>query len=535
MSSSNRRLIGARPFTGLARVTALGLRTSWVAIALATGTCVVLVVAVAIGVKGLYPSAAARAEYAATAGASVPSIAFNGRGYGLTSLGGITGVEVGFTGQLLFPLMGLLTAIRLTRREEETGRTELLTASRVGRLAPLAAATILLTFVALATGLLMTIGMAATGLPAEGSAWYAAGASACTLFFAAIGLLLGQLCQQAITARQLGIGLVLMAFLIRFIVDGLQWDAVWASPLGWLPEARAFDDPRAWPLAAYAVGSLILLAACTIAAWHRDAGAGVFAPRPGPARGQAQQRAWRLALALERTGTTPLLLITCLWTLFIGLFSEEMTRIIQANPSLLAAMGLERGTDLMAAMAATVMVAAAGTVGVLGASRLTAEESAGRLGMLLSTRCSRARLWSGWWATTLLSSAAVLVASALLLGMSTWAVSGERGALGTALKIGACYLPAVLLIAAASAVLAALGPRWPVLGWAIVLWMVVVGFLAEALDLPEWARDLSPAHLVGVLPVDDPDPQVIAYQGAAAATLLPVSLLIFRRRSLRAG
>ncbi len=373
-------------------MTSLGLRTSWPALALTAGTCVVLVVAVAIGVKGLYPTASSRVEYAATAGASIPSIAFNGRAYGLTSLGGITGAEVGFMGQLLFPIVALLAAIRLTRREEETGRTELLTASRVGRLAPLAAATVLLVLTALATGMLMTAGMAAAGLPARGSAWYAAGASACMLLFAAVGLLLGQLCQQAVTARQLGIGLVVIAFLIRFVVDGLEWETTWASPLGWLPEVRAFDSPQAWPLAAYGAAALVLLVVCAVAAERRDAGAGVFAPRPGPGRGPEVQRAWRLALLLERNATTPLLLLTCLWTLFIGLFSEEMTEIIQDNPSLLAAMGLKRGTDLMAAMASTVMVASAGAAAVQGASRLGAEELAGRLGMLLSTRCSRPRM-----------------------------------------------------------------------------------------------------------------------------------------------
>jgi len=527
-------MLGARPLAGLGRMVALGLRTCWPSLILTAGVSVALVVAVAIGIKGLYQTPTSRLEYAATAGASIPNIAFNGRGYGLSSLGGITGAEVGFMGQLLFPLLGLLAAIRLTRREEETGRTELLTASRVGRLAPLAAATVLLVVTALATGALITVGMVATGLPASGSAWYASGVSACILCFAAVGLLLAELCQQSLTARQLGIGLVLIAFLARFIVDGLEWEATWASPLGWLPEVRAFDAPQAWPLAAFGVTSLALLGACTVAAGRRDAGAGAFTPRPGPARGPARQRAWRLALVLERTATLTSAVLVCLWTLPIGLFSEEMTKVI-ANPSVLAAMGLERATDPMAAMAATIMVAAAGAVALLGASRLGAEESAGRLGLLLSTRCSRTRLWLGWWATTLTSAAVVLIVSALLLGSSTWAVSGQEESFSTALEVGCAYLAPVLLIAAVSALLAALGPHLPVAGWAIVLWTVVVGFLAEVLDLPEWARDLSPVHMVGVLPVDDPDLQVIAYQGGAALVLLVTSLIVFRRRSLRAG
>jgi len=121
-------------------MTVLGMRTSWRGPALVAVICIALVVAIAVGVEGLYPNLDQRVEYAATAGVSSISTAFNGRGYALTSLGGITGIEVGFMGQLLFPILGVVTAIGLTRRQEEAGRTELLTASRVGRLAPLAAA-----------------------------------------------------------------------------------------------------------------------------------------------------------------------------------------------------------------------------------------------------------------------------------------------------------------------------------------------------------------------------------------------------------
>ena len=121
--SAHRR---SRPLAGLGGMTVLGLRTSWRGPALVAVICIALVVAIAVGVEGLYPARAQRVEYAATAGASGISTAFNGRGYALDTLGGITGVEVGFMGQLLFPILGVVTAIGLTRRQEEAGRTELL-------------------------------------------------------------------------------------------------------------------------------------------------------------------------------------------------------------------------------------------------------------------------------------------------------------------------------------------------------------------------------------------------------------------------
>ena len=154
---------------------------------------------------------------------------------------------------------------------------------------------------------------------------------------------------------------------------------------------------------------------------------------------------------------------------------------------------------------------------------------------MLSTRLGRSRFWLGWWAATLLSAACVLCLSASVLGVSIWGVADRSVPVTSVLEVGWAYLPPVVLIGALQALLASLGPRWCALGWVPVAWTAVVGFLAEALHLPEWARDISPAHMVGSLPVDDPDPQVIAGQCAAAAALLALSLLVFSRRSLRAG
>ena len=495
--SAHRR---SRPLAGLGRMTVLGLRTSWRGPALVTVICIALVVAIAVGVEGLYPTRAQRVEYAATAGASGISTAFNGRGYALDTLGGITGVEVGFMGQILFPILGVVTAIGLTRRQEEAGRTELLTASRVGRPAPLAAAALLLVLTCAVTAVGLTASMAATGLPVVGSAWYAAGVGACVLFFAAVGLLLGELCQQARTAQQLGLGAVSVVYLTRFVIDAMGWDAAWASPLGWLPEVRAFDSP------------------------------------PGPARGSARAAApWVLALRLERTVTGTCLTLVCLWALLIGLFSQEMTEIIAANPSMLAGMGLEHASDLVVQLAAIIMIVGSTSAAVQGAAHLAAEESSGRLGLALSTRLGRSRFWLGWWAATLLSAVCVLVLSAAVLGVSIWGVADRSVPVSSVLEVGWAYLPPVVLIGALQALLVSLGPRWCALGWVPVAWTAVVGFLAEALRLPEWARDLSPAHMVGSLPVDDPDPRVITGQCAAAAALLALSLLVFSRRSLRAG
>ena len=237
-----------RPLAGLARTVRIGARTQWGGLLALAVLQSGLVTATARGIEGLYPAQADRDQYAATVGLSKVNIIFNGRGYDLTSIGGIVAFEVGFMGLLLFPLTGLILAIRLTRRQEEAGRVELVSAGRVGVASPSAAATVLLLADAAVAGGLIASGLAATGPPADGAVWYALGVTGCTAFFGALGLLLAQLCQETRVAYRTGAGAVVLCYLLRAVVDGHDAATTWVGgPLGWLAEVRPFGQPRPWP------------------------------------------------------------------------------------------------------------------------------------------------------------------------------------------------------------------------------------------------------------------------------------------------
>lgn len=522
------------PVVGTMRLARLGLRTGWVGLLATAVAAAGLVAVVSGGVEALYPSLVDRVQYAATVDASPMTQAFNGRGYGLTTTGGIAVNEVGFMGQLLFPLLALHVALRHTRREEEAARTELLTAGRVGRLAPLASGTALLTATCLLTGVLTVLGMIGAGLPAAGSAWYAASVTLLMLFFGALGLLLGQLAQSARTAYRVGLTVVTTTFVARALVDGFGWNAVWATPLGWAAEVRPFAEPQAWPLIAFAVGALPLIALAVAVARNRDLGAGVLVPQPGPARarprlGTATGFAWRLT----RGAALSWAVLAVVWAACFGVLTQEMASLADSNPALLEALGVERGADLVTSMAVVVVCLAATAVAVQGSARLGAEESADRLGAVLATKAPRTHLWLTWWAVVAAASLVVLALGVTALGLTAWAATGERENLTTALGVGAGYAVPVAFVSAVAAALRALVPRWAGTAWALVAWIVLVGFLAETLRIPEWARDLSPLHLVGTLPQEDPSAIAIAGLIAGAAVLFAASATAFRRRDLR--
>ena len=521
--------------TGVPQMVRLGARSSWPVLLGAPVLVAALVAGSARGIAGLYPTLADRLQYEATLGASTASAAFNGRGYDLATTGGVTAYEVGVFGQLVFPILGLLLGIHLTRREEEAGRWDIVTAGRLAQGAPLAAAAVLCLGSVALTVTLTTVGGVAAGLPARGAVWYALAVGALVAFFAGVGLVAGQVAAGARTAWAIGGAVQALCFLVRAVVDGRAASAVGLSPLGWIAEeVRPFgDDPRVWPLLAYAVCFAGCAAAATWVARHRDLGSGAITPRPGPARGAPRLGspaglAWRLGrgvLAGWAVGAVA-------WAATFGALSQEMTHLIEANPALKEAMGLSRGTDVVTAMALLVVALAAMGAGVQCLTRLGAEEGAGRLAMLIASRRPRAAVWRGWLAVALVQALGVLVAGALALGIATWAVTGRFEDLRVAAFVGAAYAVPVLLVMALAALLASWGAGWARLAWPVVGWAAIVGMLGETLRLPDWARQTSPLHAVGNLPVDDPDAAVLVCMAIVAVALAVFSQSAFGRRDV---
>ena len=82
---------------------------------------------------------------------------------------------------------------RATRREEESGRLELLLGGRIARHDPALAALLVATATITATAALFAVGLAASGVPVTGSVLYALSLGALAFVFAGLAALLAQL------------------------------------------------------------------------------------------------------------------------------------------------------------------------------------------------------------------------------------------------------------------------------------------------------------------------------------------------------
>lgn len=162
--------------------------------------------------------------------------------------------------------------------------------------------------------------------------------------------------------------------------------------------------------------------------------------------------------------------------------------------------------------------------------RLRTEEAAGRGDPLLAASVGRVRwLWSHLGVAIAASLLIVLVAGAMT-GVGYALQVGDIGEVVPLVAASMAMFAALLVVASLTAALVAIVPRWAVAGWAVVAVAVVIGFLAETLNLPQWVRDLSPFEHVPGMPAASFDIVPVAILTTVAALLIGVAMLAIRRR-----
>jgi ABC-2 type transport system permease protein len=488
----------------------------------------------AVQIPDLYDTPQARAAYAATAGESAATKAFNGRGYGLDTVGGITAYELGFFTIVVFPVVALHLAIHLTRSQEAAGRFDLLAAGRLGRTAPLISAMVVLTGVLGLTAALALLGLLVAGL-GTGSLWYSAALLLQLLAMAGLGLVVAEITTDGQGAHGLGLAVLGVMFVVRAVVDTADLGATWLSPLGWFAEARPFGDPLVWPLVAYALLTTGLVAVAATLNLRRDLGGGLMTPSPGSATAPERlgtpagltARLTRGALAGWAAGTVT-------WGFLIGVIAREMRELVESNPEMQQMLGAQ-GTDpedLMVAVGGFFVALMAFGFVVQGVGRLAAEESTGRLGVVLAGRVSRGSWWVGAGATVLAGGVVVLLLSGLALGLGVWVGTGEAAGVVTGLQIGSAFVSPLLLLGALCLLLVSVSPRLAGAGWGLFALVMTIDLLGQTLNLPGWVQELSPYQRVGRPPVDPVSVPTLAAMGVLALLVAAASVMAFRRRDL---
>ena len=488
-------------------------------------------------VKALFPTQA-DLDAAAASSDNPAIIAFQGPPFGLDTVGGQIAFQIGAPGLVLVGLMALMQTGRLTRSEEEAGRLELVRSLPVGRHAPTLAAGIVVGMMCLAVGLLTSLALAAQGLPVAGSICFGLGYAAVGGVFMAITLVTAQMSENPRVANGMA-GLALGAsFVLRAVGDAGDNVLSWLSPIGWSQQTRPFADELWWPfiLSFAATGALFVVA--TKLENHRDLGAGLLAPKAGPARaGPRLSSPFGLALRLQRGSVAAWAGGTAALALVYGGLTSAIESFIDDNPQLedfFAQSGGDVGDITSSYLATSAQVTALIGSGYVIQSvlRIRTEETRDRTEPVLATKTSRWRYWMGHLAVAIGGAIVVLVLSGLVLGISAAAVMGDRSLFGDGLAAVLAYFPAVLVMAGVPAFVVGALPRFSAAAWAMLMVTFVVSFFGTLFDLPGWVLGISPFDHIALVPVETLSVASVFALCVVAAALLGVGAVTYRRRDI---
>ena len=376
-------------------------------------------------------------------------------------------------------------------------------------------------------GLLIAIALIAAGYPVVGSVALGVVLGSGGIMFAAVGAVAAQVAVFARSATAIAGVTLGAAYLIRAVGDaGPHWLS-WLSPLGWAQQLRPFADERWWTLMPCWLFAAALIATAYALQDRRDLGAGLIAPRPGPARGKIATPA-ALAWRLQRGTLAGWAAGYAILGVALGSLAGGIGKVIGDSASVRRAIAELGGSSSLsdAYLAATMSILGviAAVYAVQATLRLKGEEESGHAEALLATSITRTRWVASHTAIAFAGTVVLLAAGGLGAGIA----HGQPGRIAAAALVQA---PAAWVIAALALAAFGLAPRFGAAGWVAIGLCVLLSELGPILKLSGTVLGISPFSHVPRLPGGALTAAPLTLT-AIAALLLAAGLAAIRRRDI---
>lgn len=488
-------------------------------------------------IEKVYPTEAARALFAAAIMGSPAQRAMYGVIYN-DSLGALGIWKAGMF-HTLIAIAVILTVIRHTRAEEESGRTELLDSTAVGRYAGLTAALLITFGASIATGLIGAAGLLGTDVPRAGSIAFGLALAGSGIVFTAVAAVAAQLSTSARTARGIAFAVLGTAFALRAVGDAGPGALSWLSPLGWSLQVRPYAGDRWWVLLLHLATAIALTAVAYALLRRRDVGAGLIAERIGaptapPALSGPFGLAWRLQRGMLIASTIGISLYALLIGSVVHGIGDEIGGS-EAIRDIISRMGGSQALeDSFITIAFTMLAVGAAALAISSALRLHSEETAQRGESVISGGVGRIRWAASHIVFAIVGPVIAMIAAGLVAGVTYGVAAGDVGGrLPGVLAAALVQLPAVWMLAAVTVLLFGLVPRFTPVAWGVLVGFVALFLLGSISGVPQRVLDLQPFSHTPKVPGADFEFAPVGWLLLIDAALLAVGLIGFRKRDLR--
>lgn len=524
--------------TGLGHLARLVLRRDRVRLLVWVVAVVGVVLVSAASLRPLYDDPASQQQYVALAGGNPALKAFGGPGSGFDdpNLGVILVNEVQLWAGATIALMAVFLLTRHTRAEEDSDRADVVRSGAVGRHAPLAAASLVVSSVIVVLSVACGVGFVALGYATTGSVALAASLAAIGLVFVGVAAVAAQVASSARAAIGASCAALGAMFVLRAIGDaGRGWPR-WLSPLGWAQSGRPFAGERWWPLVLCVVLALALIVLAQWLASHRDLGSGLIADRGGPARASSWlTRPVGLVLRLQRGALTGWVVGLLVFGGLYGSIGDEVGDFIDDNPVYADLVAQAQGasvTDAFFATALAMLALFSSGFAISATLRLLTEERAGRADVLLASPLSRTRWAASHLVVAIIGSTVIVVAGGVGTGVAYALVADDPDQVARIVGGALVTVPGVLVFVGLAMVLIGFWPRAALGAWGALAVVAVIAFFGELLRLPHWVRDLSPFTHLPALPAQDMAWLPVLAVSTVAGALLAAGLWGLGRRDI---
>lgn len=498
---------------------------------------VLMPVTYAGSIEAIYPTAADLAKFAAATAASPAQIAMYGPIFD-SSPGAVAIWKAG----ALYTVMGvavILTVIRHTRVEEESGRAELIDSTSVGRDATLTAALLVAAGASLVTGAAFGIVLHLYHLPLAGSLGFGSSLAASGLVYTGVAAVAAQLTTSARPARGIALGTLGAFFALRAVGDAGSGTLSWLSPQGWSLQLRPFADERWWVLLLHVTATAASVTAAYVLLRRRDLGGGLVAERPGektagPTLAGPVGLAWRMHRGTLLAWSIALLLYGLLFGSATHGLGDQLGDSQMMNDVLARLGGTTTLEDAFVALALTMLGIAASAYAISATLRLYYEESSHRAEPVIAGEVGRVRWALSHLLFAVLGPAVALAAAGLAVAVTYGASVGDiAGTLPATVGGALVQLPAIWISVGVTMVLFGWLPRITPAAWAIYVAFLLIFTVGSLADLPHWVLDLEPYSHLPKLPGGEFVPAPLVWETLIAAALVTAGSIGFRRRDLR--
>ncbi|EQM52569.1 ABC transporter permease [Lactiplantibacillus plantarum EGD-AQ4] len=444
---------------------------------------------------------------------------------------------------LFMVIMNIMIVVAATRSDEDSGRLELIRAHAVGRLAPLFAVAMELTVLNGLVGVLFGLGLQVAQLPGAttiGNWLIGQGLGTLGWAFGMLTLLLAQIATSASGTTMLSYVVLGGMYIARMGTDVSHPRLTWWIPFGWIEKMDVYQTARWLPVGLYGLMGLVCLAVALGLSAQRDVGAGLISPR----RGRRQASLWlRGPMTLLWRQSRGMMIAWLLGNFILGASYASIFNTIgdlaKSNPmikQLLGASALAAANRTVVknfiAVLAVVMVIVALIPAVQLMLKLVGDEQKGVLHQVYATATSRWHVWASYTGWALVLGSGVLLSG--LVGMYLMGAVSMTDPIrwSTYWQIFCAYVPAMLVMIAVASALAGWLPKWRVVAWAWVGYAFFSLYLGNLIDLPRWARRLTPIGFVNQVPIKAIDWATSGWCLAIAVLILIIAACGYRRRDL---